>query len=135
MSVVDASVILSAILPNEPHHQASKKWLTNRIHAEEYILAPTILLSEVSAPLSRAYKQSELAIQIVQNLIVAPFIQLQPVSIPLGSRAAAIAAEFEIRGCDAVYVALAEASGEMLVTLDKQQMARAKSIIQVQRPA
>ena len=39
-----------------------------------------------------------------------------------------------IRGCDAVYVALAEALDEPLVTFDEQQAARAAGVVRVLRP-
>ncbi|MFQ5433427.1 MAG: hypothetical protein ACE5FD_00980 [Anaerolineae bacterium] len=48
----------------------------------------------------------------------------------MANRAAVIAADYQIRGCDAVYVTLAEALGEALITLDKQQGERAKQVIE-----
>lgn len=39
-----------------------------------------------------------------------------------------IAATYQIRGCDAIYVALAGTLDEELITLDRQQGERAKSI-------
>jgi predicted nucleic acid-binding protein len=121
MAVVDASVILSAILPGEPDHKASKAWLDNLIQSGDQFSAPTILLSEVAAPLGRAYNQPELAKQIIKTLVNAPFINLVTVTIPLANRAAEIAADYKIRGCDSLYVALAEALNEELITLDNQQ--------------
>ncbi|MBE2201364.1 MAG: PIN domain-containing protein [Anaerolinea sp.] len=57
----------------------------------------------------------------------APF-RLFPVSASLAYKAAVIAATYQIRGCDAIYVALAETLDEELITLDRQQGERAKSI-------
>ncbi len=134
MAVVDASVIISAILSGEPHHEESKTWLFNQANSGHQFSAPALLLSEVAAPLSRAYDQPELAKQIVQTLSTAPFVNLVPVSIPLANRAAVIAADYRIRGCDSVYVALAEALGEKLLTLDKQQGERAKTVVETDHP-
>jgi predicted nucleic acid-binding protein len=44
------------------------------------------------------------------------------------------AADYKIRGCDSLYVALAESLNEELITLDKQQGKRAKSLIQANHP-
>lgn len=134
MAVVDASVILSAILSGDPHHEASSAWLSTLVSSGRHFSTPAILLTEVAAPLSRAYNQPELAGKVVQSLTTAPFAKLVPVSLPLASKAAAIAAEYQIRGCDAVYVALAHSLGEELITLDKQQSERAKSIVETRQP-
>lgn len=134
MAVVDASVVISALLPGEPYHERSKTWLDSLVNSGRRFAAPAILLSEVAATLGRVYHQPELAKQIVSGLLAAPFVELVPVSIPLAHRAAIIAAEYQIRGCDVVYVALAESLGEELITLDRQQGERASLVIQVQRP-
>lgn len=134
MAVVDASVILSSILPDDPHHQASRDWISSLIQAGNHFTAPTLLLSEIAAPLGRAYGQPELARRIVQTLATASFAVLTPISTSLAIRAALIAAEYRIRGCDAVYVALAESIGEDLITLDEQQGQRAGAVVATRPP-
>jgi predicted nucleic acid-binding protein len=134
MAVVDASVVISAILPGETHHNASKLWFDKLVNSGQHFTAPAVLLSEVAAPLSRAYNQPDLANNIIQILMTAPFSKLVPVSVPLANRAADIALKYKIRGCDAVYVALAETLGEELITLDQQQSERAKTIVLARRP-
>jgi predicted nucleic acid-binding protein len=134
MAVVDASVILAAILPGEPHHKASKAWLDTFINSSNQFSAPVILLSEVAAALGRAYNQPRQAKQLIQTLMNAPFSRLEPITLPLANRAAIIAADYKIRGCDSLYVALAEALNEELITLDNQQRNRAKTLIQAKYP-
>lgn len=134
MAVVDASVILAAILPGEPGHKASKAWLDNLIQSGGQFSAPAVLLSEVAAPLGRAYNQPQQAKQIINTLTNAPFVNLVTITIPLANRAAEIAADYKIRGCDSLYVALAEALNEELITLDNQQRERAKGLIQTNHP-
>ena len=58
-----------------------------------------------------------------------------PVDEALGALAAEIAAEQRIRGCDAVYVALAYAEQAVLITLDDQQRERAPSSVTARTPA
>lgn len=134
MTVVDASVILSMLLEGEPHHVACKLWFTTLVEAGERFSAPTILLSEVAAPLGRAYEKPELAQKIIDLLTAAPFANLVPVSTPLAQSAATIAANHKIRGCDAIYVALAKSLNEPLLTLDMQQMERGTAVITIQHP-
>jgi predicted nucleic acid-binding protein len=52
----------------------------------------------------------------------------------MAERAAGIAVEHGIRGCDAVYVALAEQFGDVLVTLDRQQLERGAAVAPVREP-
>jgi predicted nucleic acid-binding protein len=59
---------------------------------------------------------------------------MYPVTFGLAERAAEIAAEYKIRGCDAIYVALAEQLGEELVTLDNEQLTRSTAVISARRP-
>ncbi|HFQ93736.1 MAG TPA: PIN domain-containing protein [Anaerolineae bacterium] len=134
MAVVDASVILAAVRTDDPHHEASKAWLDAIIAAESYFSAPVLLLGEVAAPLSRGYRQPERGKRMARRLQTASFVKLVPVTLSLASRAAVIAADYRIRGCDAVYVALAEALGEELITLDRQQRERALDIISARQP-
>jgi predicted nucleic acid-binding protein len=61
-------------------------------------------------------------------------IQLIPVTLALAERAALIAAEHRIRGCDAVYVVLAEQLSDALVTLDPQQLERGAAVVTVRAP-
>ncbi len=87
MAVVDASVIISAILPGEPHHEASRTWFDALVNSGQHFTAPAILLGEVAAPLSRAYNQPELAKSVVQNLMVATFCWFPFISVVSGSQA------------------------------------------------
>jgi predicted nucleic acid-binding protein len=134
MAVVDASVIIAAIVPGEINHQACLAWLVSLAKSGNHFSAPVIILSEIAGPLSRAQNQPSLAKRSVQTLMNAPYAKLQPVTIPLASRAAVIAADYKIRGCDSIYVALAEALNEELITLDKQQRERAKTLIRTRHP-
>jgi predicted nucleic acid-binding protein len=56
------------------------------------------------------------------------------VSVALGAKAAQIASQCRVRGCDAVYLALAEQLSETLVTIDKQQNERSAAVVQTTEP-
>ncbi len=77
----------------------------------------------------------DLAHRIVQQLMSTNVVELIPVSIPLAGRAAVIAADERVRGCDAVYLALAEQTDDVLVTLDRQQLERGASLVRTRSPA
>ena len=52
----------------------------------------------------------------------------------MAERAASIAAEYQVRGCDAIYLALAEQMDDYLVTLDRQQLERGAEVAAAFKP-
>jgi predicted nucleic acid-binding protein len=100
----------------------------------ERLVAPAILVAEASAALSRGMGDRQLAQRVIYRLMHSRLIELTPISLTLAQRAAEIAADYKIRGCDAVFVALAEQLGEELVTLDNEQLTRSTAVIAAKRP-
>jgi predicted nucleic acid-binding protein len=70
----------------------------------------------------------------VQQLLRHQVVQLTPVTSILAERAAVIAADYRVRGCDSIYIALAEQLGEELITLDQQQLERGAMVVKTRRP-
>ena len=134
MSVVDASVFVAAFSRDEVHHAKAVAWL-NRALAETATLdVPAIVLPEVSAAISRGQDDDGLAKRTLNLLSSTDLIQIFAVTPELARRAAEIGIVQRIRGCDAVYVALAEQLGTELVSLDQQQLARGKAVIPTRHP-
>ncbi len=134
MAVVDASVLIAAVNENEPGHHESVNWIKQMRFARQPIDAPAILLAEVGAALSRGRGDSTLTKRILQILAGERLVRLHPILKTLAQQAAIVAAEQKIRGCDAVYVALAAQLQTELVTLDKQQLERGAAVIPTRRP-
>ena len=134
MAVIDASVYVTLINAREKDHARSWAWFESVKAAQESIAAPVILLAEVAAALSRGVGDLGLAQQVVGQLKRSGMIDLFPVTLALAEQAATIAANHRIRGCDAVYIALADQLGEHLVTLDRQQLERGAAIVNAHEP-
>jgi predicted nucleic acid-binding protein len=134
MAVIDASVYVALIHAHEKDHMASWAWFERAKAAQEPVIAPVILLAEVAAALSRGIGDLQLAHRVVRQLKDSGLIELVPVTLALAERAAAIAADHRIRGCDAIYVALADQSGDCLVTIDRQQLERGAAIVIAREP-
>lgn len=134
MAVIDASVYIALIHAGEPDHARSRTWFERAKAAQEPVRAPVILLAEVAAALSRGLRDRALAHQVLKQLTRAGAVELVPVSLALAERAASLAADHRIRGCDAIYVALAEQLGDCLVTLDEQQWERGAAAAVTRRP-
>jgi predicted nucleic acid-binding protein len=134
MAVIDASVYVALINVHESDHTLSWAWFQQAQSTQDPIVAPVILLAEVAAAISRGVGNSALAHQVVEQLLHSRVIELVPVTPKMAERAAAIAADHQIRGCDALYVALAQELGDYLVTLDQQQLERGAAVVTTHRP-
>lgn len=134
MTVVDASVWVSRLVPQDVHHAASRRWLDEQAAGGDLVISPTLLLAEVAGALSRRTGQSDLAHQAVQLLLRLTELRLVPLDDRLGRSAAQLAAEIGLRGADAVYVATAHHLNVPLVTLDREQQVRAGRLVEVRSP-
>lgn len=135
MAVVDASVYVALVHAGESGHAASWDWLEAAQAGDEPLRAPNILAAEVASAVSRGNNNPELAHQIVMQLLTFNIVELMPVTARLAGRAATIAADHQIPGCDAVYVALADETDDLLVTLDRQQLERGAALVTTRSPA
>ena len=115
-------------------HTRSRSWLQASEEQDEQLWAPAILVSEVAAALSRGQSDPMLALKAVRRLRASRRLRLVAVSTSLAFSAAQVAAQQRMRGCDALYVALAQRLGETLVTLDRQQLERGAVLIETRQP-
>ena len=134
MTVIDASVYVALINADAGEHARSWAWFQRARVSRQRIRAPAILVAEVAAALSRGADNPLLARRVVQQLVHANLIEFIPVTQAVAERAAAIAAGHRVRGCDAVYIAVAEQLGDDLITLDRQQLERGAAIVTTSRP-
>jgi predicted nucleic acid-binding protein len=134
MPVIDASVYIALIHAHEPDHARSWAWFERASASVEPIRAPVVLLTEVAAALSCGVGDRALARRVVLQLARSRAVELVPVGLGLAERAASIAADHRIRGCDAIYIALAEQSADYLVTLDDQQRERGAEVVPTRTP-
>lgn len=134
MAVIDASVYVALINAKEKEHTNSWVWFEQAKKEQQTIAAPVILLAEVAAALSRGVGDLVLAHRVVGQLKRSRVIELVPVTLALAEQAAVIAGDYRIRGCDAIYVALASQLEDCLVTLDQQQLERAAAIVDIRKP-
>jgi predicted nucleic acid-binding protein len=133
--VIDASVFVADAQLQEPFH-ADANLLLETLAAHRCVLhAPAIVLPEIAAALARGAGDPDLAREAVSLYRRWPGVRIAPVDEALGNLAAEIAAEYRIRGCDAIYVALAYAEQAVLITLDGQQCERSPSTIPARTPA
>ncbi len=134
MPIIDASVYVALVNNREPAYARCWRWFDQARQAREPVLAPVVLLAEVAAAVSRGSGDPDKARRAVEQLETQRAVELVPVSLDLARRAARAAADCRLRGFDAIYVALAAAMNDRLVTLDREQFERGRLVAQVIEP-
>ena len=135
MFVIDASVYVSRLRREEAQHAASARLLEAMAARRAPVLCPEILLPEVAAALARGLDDPDFAYRAAAHLRTLPGHRFIAVDRVLSGLAARLAAERRLRGCDAIYAALAQREGVPLVTWDEQQRNRAASVVEALTPS
>lgn len=131
---IDASVFVSAFIPAEPAHQASKRFMLRVREQSIPIIVPFLVLPEIAAALARGHGKPEAAKAFVHELRNLPNTTFVSLDESVAALAADIAANNRLRGSDAVYGAVALRFGTELITLDKEQLDRLAKLLSVHAP-
>jgi predicted nucleic acid-binding protein len=134
MGVVDASVWVSRLVPQDKHHAASRLWLETFLAQEGRVAAPALLLPEIAGAISRRTGKPKLAHVAVGQLQRLTALRLVRLDRRLAESAARLAGDLSLRGADAVYVAIAHQLKIPLLTWDEEQHTRASPLIVVATP-
>ena len=129
--VVDASVVVSRLVPDDVHHETSRRWLMQHVADGGLLISPTLLLAEVAGAVARRTGKPRLGRRALAAVLRLPALRLVPVDEVLAHAAANLAGQFRVRGADAVYIAAAAVLGVPLATWDLEQRERAAHIVEV----
>jgi len=129
MAVVDASVWVAWLSKKDAHHEKAVNLLRECEEAGEILSSPSLVLPEVLGALSRRSATSSFLDEVLALFSGASPV-LHEVTRELALEAARLAGAFKLRGCDAVYVALAKSQGERLLTFDAEQGERGLAALQ-----
>ena len=132
--VVDASVVVSHLVPHDMHHAASRAWLTRHVSDGGLVIAPALLLPEIAGAIARRTGVARLAERAVEAVLRLPTLRLVPVDGVLARSAAGLAGRLRLRGADAIYIATAATLRQPLVTWDVEQREGAARVIVVLAP-
>ncbi|RME64028.1 MAG: PIN domain-containing protein [Caldilineae bacterium] len=132
---VDASVFMSAYNTYEVAHEVSRRLLELMRQQGAPLIEPTLLLPEIAASVARVYQDEVLARAFAASVGSLGHLTLMPVDELLADIAVQIAARHRLRGSDAVYAAVAQRYGAVLVTLDQEQYNRVGRVLSTRTPA
>jgi predicted nucleic acid-binding protein len=127
--VVDASVWVASLVPQDVFFPPSQKWLQVQHVQGVKLLAPVLLLTEVAGVISRQTRSPFLALKAVQTLEKLPGLTLVGMNYSLVQLATELAARLGLRGADAYYVAVAAFLGLPLATFDQDQSSRSQTVV------
>ena len=130
--VLDASVAVASLRPNEPLHAAAVAYLTPLLKGLDDMVVPSVFRIEVASALARSGFTPSQA-----NRFVAGFVGRSTV-VTIGPgrsrKIQGVAVATRLRAADAIYVWLAETEGIPLVTADREIHQRAAGRCQVVAP-
>jgi predicted nucleic acid-binding protein len=134
MVVIDASVYVSRMHRQEANHLESVRLLRVVAARRVPVVCPEILFPEVAAAVARGLDDTELGYRAAAHLRTLPGHRFVAVDRALSGLAARLAAGCRLRGCDAIYVALAQREGARLITWDEGQRERAVAVVETLTP-
>jgi predicted nucleic acid-binding protein len=132
--IVDASVWVARFLDADKHHAVAMACITTLLERNSRLVIPVLAWPEVAGAIARrtgTAKDGQDAVDIIRAL---RWIESVPMDQSLAHEAAKIASSRRLRGADAVYVALAVACKEPLITLDTEMLERAREVAEVLTP-
>jgi len=135
MYTLDANVFVRNLDPNEPEYETCHALLDQLDETATPIIVPTLVLAEVAGTISRTRRDPIRARIFTDAIRALPHIRLVPLDGVLAQEAAELAADYYLRGADAVYVAVARRHGCTLVSLDVEQRERGAIVVTARSPA
>lgn len=131
---VDASVFVNALSPDEEGSETSAEFISQLKQDGAMFIQPTLFVLEVVASIARKHDNTELALEVLQELKKIPNLTLLDLDHNFTDFAVEVAAQHRLRGSDAVYAAVALRFGTELITLDKEQLDRLPKVLTVRKP-
>lgn len=134
MTVVDASVMVSALRPGDVNHQVSRAWLDRQINEQRPLAAPYLLLSEIAGAIARISGEPLVGHTAVASVLAIHSLTLIPDLGEPPTLASQLAANLQLKGADATYVALAMQLQMDLVSWDREQLEHGGRVVTTRRP-
>jgi predicted nucleic acid-binding protein len=127
--VVDASLWVASLVPQDAFYTISQKWLQQQRLQGVELFVPALMLTEVAGVISRQTRDPRLAHEVVETLKELPGVTLVEMNYTLVQYATDLAARLGLRGADAYYVSVAVFLGLPLATFDQDQSSRAQTVL------
>ena len=134
MIVIDTSAWIAGLVGGDIHHSDTIRFLHLMESRLIRFAVPAHFLAEIAGVLARTGEPDEIIEREIRSIETTRRFQIVPVTVGLGLLAAEIARVANIRGADAVFVALARGLDIPLITWDKQQRERGDAFCRTMTP-
>lgn len=131
---IDASVFVASVRLEEEHYIVSREFLQQAQVRVVNVFCPTLVLPECAAAIARPTGDSALAEELITLVENFPNLRLIALESHLARRAAQIAIAHRLKGADAIYVAVAEASNATLITWDDGMLESSLAVVPTMTP-
>jgi predicted nucleic acid-binding protein len=122
MYTIDASVWVNGFDRREPGHQISRQVLELLGRQSIPVVIPNLVLVEVAGAISRTRNNPVQAQTFATTLGNLPNVTVVSLDDALAYQTLGLAAQYGLRGADAVYAAVAMQTGCTLITLDNEHL-------------
>lgn len=131
---VDASVFVSSLHPPDAYYSMSRQF-TEQIRTEDWVvICPTLVVIECAGAIGRLTGREADGRDAITAVRSFRSLRFVPLSEELSDAAAELAAVHQLRGADAVYVAVAREFGTTLVTWDREMLTRSPAAVTTINP-
>ena len=134
MYTLDASVVGRDFDPGDPEYTVCHELIAQLDQQAIPVIVPRLLLAEAAGLVRRLTRDPIRARLVVNAWRTFTHVQIIPLDDALLDAAAEIAADYALRGADAVYVAVARRHNCTLVSLDREQRERSAAIVTTRTP-
>src|SRR5215213_4785400 len=129
MYTIDTSVFVRDFDMRDPEHVTCRALLHRLATDTTSLVVPMLLLVEIAGVISRERRDPIAGRLAVEALRTQPHIRFISLDDSLAQTAADIAADYALRGADAVHVAVAYRYNCTLISLDREQRERSAALI------
>ena len=132
--IVDASVWVASVLDRDAHHQVSLAFMHRFVKEQQIAIVPLLVWAEIAGAVARRTGDTDRGMKVAELIAAKIWVRGVSLDASLASESMRLAARLRLRGADAVYVALAAACREPLVTLDAEMLERARGVAEAFTP-
>lgn len=134
MTTVHSSVIIAIFNDKDPEHLGCLQWFREALVDGEPLRAPVTVLGEVAQAISIGTGDRQLARDVGTHIRHSGLLELLPIALPLAERSLAIAADYQVSGADALYLAIADTLSDRFLALDAALVQKANGVVESSRP-
>lgn len=132
--IVDASVWVASVLNNDAHHQASLAFMHRLVKERQIATVPLLVWAEIAGAVARRTGNTDRGMKVAELFAAQVWVRGMSLETSLAGESMRLAARLRLRGADAVYVAIAAACHEPLVTLDAEMLERTRGEVEAFTP-